>query len=195
VECYPQERYSGGDQAPGEFVKAGNAFEKVARRLEQPVGDIVDRVVSRTPFGRTRHPPDDSKLLGEKRGRSRLSRCVARRFPESAGHRPQTWPASGRAQAAENVALGRYLRSVTHRIVFTPCPRGRVGIGAAAAPEASPEPASGVKSGIVGTDERGNRKWRTSSSFARIQCRAAGSCAGCRNGRVAPDSGRSDAYG
>ena len=69
VDRYPQERHSDGDQAPGEFVKAGNAFGNLARRLEQPVGDIVDRVVSRTQFGRTRNPPDDTNMLGRKRGR------------------------------------------------------------------------------------------------------------------------------
>jgi len=53
VERYAQERHSSGDQAPGKFVEAGNALGELAP-LEQPVGDIVDRVVNRTPFGRTR---------------------------------------------------------------------------------------------------------------------------------------------
>ena len=53
VERYPQERHSGGDQAPGKFIEAGNALGELAP-FEQPVGDIVDGVVNRTPFGRTR---------------------------------------------------------------------------------------------------------------------------------------------
>ena len=54
VERQPQQRHCGGEQAPSEFIEAGNAVGEFARRAEQPVGDIVDRVVNRTPFGRTR---------------------------------------------------------------------------------------------------------------------------------------------
>jgi hypothetical protein len=49
--------------------------------------------------GRARHSSDDTNMLGQKRGRSRLSRCVARRFRESAGHRSRTW-ADERASAS-----------------------------------------------------------------------------------------------
>ena len=129
VERYPYERHSGGDQAPGEFVEAGNALGELAP-LEQPVGDIVDRVVNRTPFGRTRHPPDDANVLGQKRTRSRLSRCVARLFQESAGHRTKLGPVSGRAQATGKSCAGPIFAE-RHPIntVELPCPRGRLALG------------------------------------------------------------------
>jgi hypothetical protein len=43
-------------------------------------------------------------VLGQKRGRSRPSRCVTHRFRESAGHRPQTW-AGERASASSGKKL------------------------------------------------------------------------------------------
>jgi hypothetical protein len=66
VMCHPQERHSCGDQAPHEFVKRDDALVELARRLEQPVGDIGDRVVDRALLGRTRHPVDDANVLGQK---------------------------------------------------------------------------------------------------------------------------------
>jgi len=34
VERHPQQRHSGGQQAPNEFIKAGNAVGEFARRAE-----------------------------------------------------------------------------------------------------------------------------------------------------------------
>jgi len=108
VESQPQQRHFGGEQVPGEFIEAGNAVGEFARRAEQPVGDVIHRVVDWALFGRAPHSSDDTNMLGEKRGRSRLSRCVARGFRESARHRPQIWAGSGRVQAVGIVAPGGY---------------------------------------------------------------------------------------
>jgi hypothetical protein len=108
VERYPQQRHSGGDRRQANSSKLATALGKLARRLEQPVGDVFDCVVTRTPFGRPRHPLDDANMLGQKGGRSRLSRCVDRPFRESAGHRRQTWTGGQASASAEKVASGGY---------------------------------------------------------------------------------------
>ena len=56
VERHPQQRHLGGEQAPGEFIKAGNAVGELARRAEQPVNDVIDRVVTRALLGRRQDP-------------------------------------------------------------------------------------------------------------------------------------------
>ena len=56
VERYPQQRHLSGEQAPGEFIKAGNALGELARRAEQPVNDVIDRVVTRALLGRRQDP-------------------------------------------------------------------------------------------------------------------------------------------
>ena len=48
-------------------------------------------------------------MLGRKRGRSRLSRCVACRFRESAGHRPQTWAGERASASGGKSCAGVYL--------------------------------------------------------------------------------------
>ena len=48
-------------------------------------------------------------MLGQKRGRSRLSRCVACRFRESAGHRPQTWAGERASASGGKTCAGVYL--------------------------------------------------------------------------------------
>jgi hypothetical protein len=95
VERHPQQRHFGGEQAPGEFIEAGNAVGEFARRAKQPVSDVIDRVVNGALLGRTRHSSDNTNMLGQKSGRPRLSRCVAGRFRESVGHRHKLGSASG----------------------------------------------------------------------------------------------------
>jgi hypothetical protein len=132
VERHPQQRHLGGEQAPSKFVEAGNAVGRLVQRAEQPVGDVIDRVMNGALLRRARHSSDDTNMLGQKRGRSRLSRCVARRFRESADHRPQT-----RAGVRASASGGKKLRWADicgasrdqHRGALTPCPCGRSALG------------------------------------------------------------------
>jgi hypothetical protein len=64
VERHPQQRHLGGEQAPGEFIKAGDALGELARRAEQPDSDVIDRFVSGALLGGARHSSDDTNMLG-----------------------------------------------------------------------------------------------------------------------------------
>ena len=129
MERHPQQRHLGGEQAPGEFIEAGNAVGEFARRAEQPVGDVIHRVVDWALFGRAPHSSDDTNMLGEKRGRSRLSRCVARGFRERARHRPQIWAGSGRVQAVGIVAPSGYCGASPNQHRRASLSRGRSALG------------------------------------------------------------------
>jgi cystathionine beta-lyase len=78
-------------------------------------------------LGRARHSSDDTNMLGQKRGRSRLSRCVARRFRESTGHRPKL--AARLAAELPGVTMrvpeATYLAWLDCRALELSCPAGQ----------------------------------------------------------------------
>jgi hypothetical protein len=127
VERHPQQRHFGGDQAPGEFIEAGNAVGEFARRAKQPVSDVIDRVVKGALLRPAGQSSDDTNMLGQKRGRSRLSRCVARRFQESPDHRPQTRAGVRASASGEKKLRWADICGASpdqHRGAFIPCPCG-----------------------------------------------------------------------